>query len=123
MPRPLDRYRQRALVLGARTRLAPRLDHPAVGDKAADARHVLIIYVLDAIHAERADLPSRKAASTPAAKTARSRPRRSAFAALVPAPPTLLLISHAVSVPPWFSARACSSATSRTARRQNRRHP
>jgi hypothetical protein len=81
VPGALDRRRQRALVLGAGAGLAARLDHPTVGDEAAQARDILIVDVLDAIDAEAADLAARERAATAATAAEPARRTRRSFAA------------------------------------------
>ncbi len=68
----LDGDRQRALVLGAGTGLAPRLDLAALGNVAADPGDVLVVDIADVVRAEGADLATAKAAaaSTAAARAA-----------------------------------------------------
>lgn len=66
MPRALDRDGQRALVPGAGTKLAARLDLAPLGDVAAQARGVLVIDLPDPVDAESTDLASPAKAATAA---------------------------------------------------------
>lgn len=94
MPSALDRGREGALVLGARARLPSRLDHAAVGDEPANARHVFIVDVLDAIDTEGAHLAARERATAAAraAATAETSPRSFAVAPAVIATARLSLV-------------------------------
>ncbi len=63
MPGPLDGIAQGPLVLGADTTLAAGLNLGPVGNVAAQALVVLVVYVLDVLHAEGTYPPSRRIAS------------------------------------------------------------
>src|SRR5215210_5175546 len=56
--RPLQRHRQLALVAGAGTGLAARLDLRPLGKVAAKAVHFLVVNLNGLVGAERADLPA-----------------------------------------------------------------
>ena len=65
MPRPLDRGRQRALMPGARAKLASGFDLASLGNVAAQARGVLVVDLADLVDAEATDFaPSTEAATT-----------------------------------------------------------
>ena len=70
----LDGSRQRALVLRAHPRLAPRLHLVAVRDESPKPAHILVIDVLHLVHAECTYLAPRIVArpAAPALKTALS---------------------------------------------------
>src|SRR5690606_38927580 len=55
LPRPLDGRLQGALMLGARTRDAPRLNLAALGNERRQGLHVLVVDVVDLLDAEAAD--------------------------------------------------------------------
>ena len=63
MPGPLDGGAQGPLVLGADTALAARLNLGPVGNVAAQALVVLVVDVLDVLHAEGTYPPARGVAS------------------------------------------------------------
>lgn len=69
MPGALDRCRQRALVLSARSGLPSRLDHSSVGDEPSQPRDILVIDMLDAVRAEAAHLAARERPPTAATKS------------------------------------------------------
>jgi hypothetical protein len=68
VPRSLDRNGQRALVPGAGTEFAARLDLASLGDVATQARSVLVVDLPDLVDAESADLapPAEAATAAPA---------------------------------------------------------
>ena len=74
-PGTLDSQGQSPLVLGAHARLASRLHLELVGDVPLEYRDVLVVYVLDVIHTEGADL-STSVVTRPASSHSGSRRRR-----------------------------------------------
>ena len=90
VPRPLDCGGHRALVLGADARLAAGLYLPPVGHVPAKAVSILVINVLDMVHAEAANLSAAVVARSASAESARpsagSAPARTVAAATGPAP-------------------------------------
>jgi hypothetical protein len=56
--RALDSICQRALVLGANPGLAAGLHLPPVGYVTSEAFDIFVVYVLDMVDAEAADLPA-----------------------------------------------------------------
>lgn len=98
MASALDSYAQATLVASARSGFAARLDLAALGQVAAQSRHVLIVDLLDVIDAEGANLAAgyvavatpartaggatwtRSAAETTGATTTATRPRTAAIA-------------------------------------------
>jgi hypothetical protein len=119
VPRSLDGDGQRALVPGAGTELAARLDLASLGDVAAQARGVLVVDLADLVDTESADLapPAKAATATPprspsaAARTARATPAtRTAPAARTVAPAGTLALCTAPETRPRRVAVWAASA-------------
>lgn len=67
--RILQRYRQSALMLGARARLAAWLDLGTLRNVAAQAANILIVDLAHVVDTERADLAARAEITATAAKS------------------------------------------------------
>ena len=105
MPCAFDRVRERALVLGADTGLAPRLDLPPVGHIAAESLYVFVVDVLDVVDAEPAYLPAAVVPGSAATGSA----TRAAPAATRAAPAA----TRAGSAPPGPEPRRSGASRSR----------
>ena len=75
VPSPLDRGGHRALVLGADAGLAAGLYLPPVGHVPAKAVSVLVVYVLDMVNAEAANLSAAVVARPASSESTRSAAR------------------------------------------------
>ena len=83
--RPLDCHGQGALMPGAGSQLPSRLDLSTLAHMAAKASDVLVVDVLDVVHAKRADLAPRSIPPTTGAASAGAAARSAATAFTVTA--------------------------------------